>query len=196
MILGGLILNAEIEGGLPAISTLLTRIEILSDDQRNKLLKKRWTYPSPSTTYFLGMLELFREHATGEYRKETLRSSMSVWARSDPNAAGHWLAMQSPSDDRDEMITGYAKRVVEIDPERAAAWVARRPGRPFDCFPRRKSEAPQELPIPAIHLCDDGGRACYSGMQRPLAGLFFQICDHPECIALGKICRTLRVFKI
>jgi hypothetical protein len=188
MILGGLIQNAEIEGGLPAISTLLTRIESLSDDQRNKLLKKRWTYPSPSTTDFLGMLELFREHATGDYRKEILRSSMSVWARSDPNAAGHWLAKQSPSDDRDEMITGYAKRVVGIDPERAAAWVARRPGRPFDCFPCRKSEAPQELPIPAIHLCDDGGRPCTSGRHRPLAAASHHRAVLPDLRPSGVHC--------
>lgn len=125
MIIGGLMQAAEIGGGLQAVTDLLQRMENLDGDYRNKLIKKFDSYPSNSSTDFVGRLELYRNNTSGEYRSEAVWGMMTAWARRNPEAAGNWLAAQPASPDRDSMISGYAAQVTEIDPKSALEWIAR-----------------------------------------------------------------------
>jgi hypothetical protein len=115
------LLQAEmLDRGMESVSAAFDRIEQLADAERSDLvaeLGSDFVVFDPEWT-----MGFVIENVGDDRRAETLRRALSSWAESDYNAAGEWLGIQPPSEDRDAMISGFVSAVRAIDRGAAEMW--------------------------------------------------------------------------
>ena len=115
------LLGAEYtDEGYEGVSQLLSQMTFATPEERDQALSgagNMGLFEKPKET-----IEWLKEEASPARRGEFLTNSVMSWARQDYQAAGEWLMSQEPSSDTDQMISGYAATVVQIDPAAAMTW--------------------------------------------------------------------------
>ena len=117
----GLMKIEALQGGVETVTDAFSRIENSSEGERDRVIKK--TAPLLSSGDPDGTIGLIRAYASDDYQSVAVTNVFREWLSKDLGAAGEWLGNEPFSQERDEMVVHFARKVATVDPTSALAWV-------------------------------------------------------------------------